>query len=72
MMNNLIIAATLYFATGVAYYGYYTLRSIYWDVRDSFRESRWRREADARMAELNKTLTAEEVPTSNAATPVVI
>lgn len=66
MMNNLMIAATAFFALGAVDYGYRTLRSLYWDVKDMLRERKWKREADARMAEMNSAIT-NDTPTAEVA-----
>lgn len=58
MINNLIIAATIFFSAGAADYSYRLLRTAYWYIKDMVRERKWRKEADARSEEMNAALAA--------------
>lgn len=61
MTNELMLAATAFFALGALDYAYRMLNSIYYDIKSALRERAWRK----------KIKSAEATPTVDAS-PVAI
>lgn len=51
MTNELMLAATAFFALGALDYLYGIIKGIYWDVKSALQERRWRKASEARRAE---------------------